>query len=764
MYVNNSYRRTIRLVGLATGLDTDQLINDLMSIERIPLYKLYQKKQLAEWKRDAYREITNLLRSLKDEYMDVLKPSSYMLSAQPYKKFTSSIVSSNGSTNNAVSVTAGTNAVVGSHTVVVKKMATAAKATGSTGATKSLVSAKAITNTNLSGKTIRITLDGVTKEIALDDYGSVENMAAGLQAQIDKAFGEGKIKVDVVTLDSKGGKGIQFSTVTSKVSRITLTSGTSNDGLSSLQFASGSTNRLNTSLTLGQLAKQFSSPLRFQWDTGVEGSFIKSTSDIDVEGVNWQGKKFKVTIDGVTKEITIDSELESKTIEGLAAKLNELIDNAFGDKIDVNVSEGKLVFEKSPSVNDIGYFTLSSGTDDPDTEESENALEFLKITSGQTASGYLKFSINSKEFTVKASQTLSGMMNTINNDSTANVTIKYDEANDNFIIVAKQLGAGENIKIKNIAGNFFTETSGISEGNYAGGQDAEVNIDGQYYIRSSNSITINGVTYTLLREAPDVTYNVTLNIDVDAVFNNIVKFVNKYNEVIDTINKKLSEEYDRNYQPLTDEQKEAMTESEIEKWEAKAKTGLLRSDSILQNIVTSMRRALYDAVEGVSISLTNIGITTGTYEQKGKLIIDETKLKEAIKKNPDEIMNLFSKQSTSYPSGYRTLTSAEKQVRYKEEGLAYRLFDIIEDNISTYRDRNGNKGILLQKAGMVGDSSEYSNLFYNEIKDYEKRIRELNERLIEKENAYYKKYAALETAMNKLNAQTNWLSNLLNGG
>mgnify|MGYP001180975763 FL=1 len=758
-----SYYSTIRLTGMATGLDTDSLVSALMSAERSPLNALYQKKQLAEWKRDAYREITSLLKSFKDEYMDVLKPSTYMLSSQPYKKFTSTIVGSKGTANNAVSVTAGSSAVAGSHSVVVKPMATAAKATGSTGGTRPLESTQAITDTNLSGKTIRITLDGVTKEIVLDNYDDVDDMVekenTGLQAQIDKAFGAGKIKVKAVTVDSNGGQGIQFCTATEKVSRITLSRGTSNDGLSSLQFASGSTNRLSTGLTLGQLASQFSSPLSFQWDNGAEGSFIKSTSDIDVEKVNWQGKKFKVTVDGVTKEITIDSNPDS--MDDLASKLNELIDNAFGDKIDVKTDGGKLVFEKSSSANDVGYFSLSAGTDNSETEENENALDFLNITTGQTASGYLKFSINSKEFTIKANQSLASMMSTINNDSTANVTIKYDEANDNFTIVSKQLGAGENIRIKNIAGNFFEGASGINAGGYSGGKDAEIEIDGQEYIRSSNSITIDGVTYTLLREASDEIYNVTLTVDVDTVFNNIVQFVNKYNEMIDTINKKLSEEYDRNYQPLTDDQKKAMTEDEIKKWEAKAKTGLLRNDSILQNIVLNMRRALYDSVEGVSISLTSIGISTGNYTQKGKLIIDETKLREAIQNNPDEVMNLFSKQSKSYSSNSRTLSTAERQVRYKEEGLAYRLYDIIEDNISTYRDRNGNKGLLLQKAGMIGDASEFSNVFYNEIKDYEDRIYELNQRLLKKENAYYTKFAALESALSKLNSQSSWLATQL---
>jgi flagellar hook-associated protein 2 len=143
----------------------------------------------------------------------------------------------------------------------------------------------------------------------------------------------------------------------------------------------------------------------------------------------------------------------------------------------------------------------------------------------------------------------------------------------------------------------------------------------------------------LLKENAD-TQTVSLTQDVDSVYDNISKFIAKYNEIIDTINNKLSEKYDRNYLPLTDEQKEAMNEDDIKKWEEKAKTGLLRNDSILQNIVYRMRSAVYDSVAGISTALSEIGITTDTYVTKGKLIIDETKLKEAIRNNPDNVMNL----------------------------------------------------------------------------------------------------------------------------
>ena len=296
--------------------------------------------------------------------------------------------------------------------------------------------------------------------------------------------------------------------------------------------------------------------------------------------------------------------------------------------------------------------------------------------------------------------------------------------------------------------------------NYTSGEDAQLILDGQNVTRSSNTFTSNGVTYTLLKESA-TEQTVSLKPDVDAVYNNIKSFIDKYNNVIETINNKLSEKYDRDYQPLTDEQKEAMSDDDIEKWEKKAKTGLLRNDDLLESIVYNMRTALFESVKGVTTTLSSIGINTKTYSDKGKLTIDETKLKEAISKDPDGVMNLFSKQSTSQSSYSRDLTSDQRKTRYQEEGLAQRLSDILEDNISTFRDINGNKGKLLQKAGITGDASEYSNTIYDQIKGYNTKIADLAVMLADKEDRYYEKYARLEELMSKMNSQSSWLSSQL---
>jgi len=655
----NLYSSKLRFSGLATGLDTDQIVSDLMKAERIPLSKLHQQKQLAEWKRDAYREITNLLRGFKDEYMNYLKPSSNMLSSASYKKFSVSVIdSATGAQSTAVSVSAGTDATAGMHTITVARMAKADKAVSGGGVTKALESVAEISAEDIAAinagnaKNIRISAGGVTRQVTLGtSYTDVQSIADDLQAKIDAAFGSGKITVSKVA--AGGGEGIRFDAAGANVGKITLYQGTTDGGLQYLHFSSGSSNRLNVSLSLAELADSFATPLTFGGEPGKE---------------------------------------------------------------------------------------------------------------------QLKFSINSKEFTFDSSQTLLSLMNTINADSDAKVRIAYDEAADKFTITAAQLGEGNNIVINSQTyGNFFSDSSESLNGAVKididnpiviahGGQegvDADVTINGQRFLRSGNIITLNGITYTLLRESA-TEQNVTLNADTDAIYSNILNFVNKYNEVIGKINEKLSEKYDRNYLPLTEEQKGAMKEDDIERWENKAKTGLLRNDRILEGIVRDMRKAMYETVD--TLRLSSIGITSDVYSARGKLVVDESKLKQAIQNDPDGVMALFSRQSASYPIYKRTLTSEEMAVRYSEEGLVHRLYDIIEENVSTLRNSAGKKGILLEKAGLTGDISEYTNSYYREISGYDAKIKETNNKLVRKEENYFKKFSELEKIISKMNMQSNWLA------
>ncbi|AEV70509.1 flagellar filament capping protein FliD [Acetivibrio clariflavus] len=620
----------IRITGTYSGLDTDKIIADLMKVERIKVDKVYKQKQLLEWKRDAYREISSLLMGFCDEYLNVLKTATNFRSPSAFAKF--NIQSSNSS---AVTATANADAANKTHTIQVISLASAAKITGSADIVADVKGSNVVSDFNLSGKKIAVTLDGVTKTLVLDDYSdedglSLEKLETDLEQKLADAFGTGKF--DVVTEDGK---------VEIKVLLKGSTFSLSGDGLEGLGFTDG---------------------------------------------------------DNTSNGLSLTSSLYS-------------IRNSFKNVLNIT---------------------------DPD----ENVT----------------FTINGKTIDVKksyAQATVKDIMNAINS-SDAGVKMTYDSLNKQFILESTTEGAASNITYTDSASGLL-ESLGIVGGTFTAGKDAEFTLDGvEGMKRSSNKFTIDGVTYTL-KEVSETPVTISVQADIDSVIENIKGFVNKYNELLDKINGKLSEKYDRNYLPLTEDEKDAMSEKEIEKWEEKAKTGLLAGDSILSRIVSSLRTALYEKIDGVSISLYDIGITTGSYTEKGRLKIDENKLRDALTNNFDEVVKLFTTESRyTYREGLDD--SAKRTERYKQSGLAHRLYDIIQDNVRTTRDSNGKKGILLEKAGYTNDASEYSNYLYTQIKNKETLINTLENKLLAKENEYYRKFSAMEKILSQMQSQLSYIS------
>ena len=372
----------------------------------------------------------------------------------------------------------------------------------------------------------------------------------------------------------------------------------------------------------------------------------------------------------------------------------------------------------------------------------------------ELADGKLSFEINDKTIELGANKTMKDFMNAIN-ASDANVKISYSEFLDKFTMTTKTTGVDAKINIEDDIGFF----SAIGFTNLAAeGKDAEFKLDGKESSRSSNIFTIDGVTYTLKGEG---TSKITLTQDTDAVFDKIKSFVDKYNELVDKITTKINEErpksggrYGSHYLPLTDEQKADMKDGEIEKWEENAKKGLLKSDTILDGILFDLRRAMGDITEGGT--LASIGISTGDWREGAKLFINEEKLKKAINDNPDKVMDIFSRQSNiSYSPD---ATAAQRKQRYEGNGVAERLFDILQDNIRTTRDKDGRKGVLLEKAGIVGDVTEFQSTLVDEINKKDTLIEEMMRKLFSKEESLYKKFAGLETALSRMSAQSAWMA------
>jgi len=203
-----------------------------------------------------------------------------------------------------------------------------------------------------------------------------------------------------------------------------------------------------------------------------------------------------------------------------------------------------------------------------------------------------------------------------------------------------------------------------------------------------------------------------------------------------------------------------MTDKEIETWTDKAKSGLLNNDSNLQNVYSQLRNALVDTIKdsegnSLDITLSSIGISSQSYSTKGQLTIDQSKLLSALRNDPESVIALLTQSSNVTYSHY--LTSARVSERYDESGILWRINDIVKTNLSTV----GNTGALVTMVGSPEKEYKGQTDYSKKIKTTKDKIDTLLDKLDKEENAYWKKYTALETAMSQLNSTSSYLSSML---
>ncbi|PYG89127.1 flagellar hook-associated protein 2 [Ruminiclostridium sufflavum DSM 19573] len=517
----------------------------------------------------------------------------------------------------------------------------------------------------------------------------------------------------------------------------------------------------------------------------IEGAAINLT---DLAGMSGADNSIFITVNGNANFISLPTDGSITSVSDLKTVLQQKINDTFGaDKINVelNSTSDGIKFSavrptdtfsintESPALSVLGLDSSSlSNKIDLDSNLTDMADSFnTALTTG--SGNAIAFAINGVNFSFDASNTsIQDIMDEVNANTKANVTMKYDITKNSFTIKSNSTGATDKVTVSDTTGSLMA-TLGISGSD--DGSDASVTLsDGTKIVRSTNSFTYDGITYNIKQDYTAGTDAVTgevkepieatITADITKTYDYIKGFVDKYNELIEKFNSKLNEDKYRNYTPLTDDQKAEMTDEQIEKWEEKAKSGLLKNDSILSGILSDLRNTLYDTVEGAGISLSSIGITTSSdYTKNGKLEINEDKLKDALANKSEQIKRLFTKSSDI--TYYSLLDSPSgKDQRYKESGIAQRFSDIIQDAIRTSTDKDGRKGTLLEKAGITGDRSEYTNLLFKEMLGFEEAIDEMNERLDSKEDALYAKFTAMESALSKLNEQQSNLASLLGTG
>ncbi|HBT79106.1 MAG TPA: flagellar hook protein [Selenomonas sp.] len=364
------------------------------------------------------------------------------------------------------------------------------------------------------------------------------------------------------------------------------------------------------------------------------------------------------------------------------------------------------------------------------------------------------------------------------NSAGLNLTASYDAANDSFALNQKDSGSEHAIRLalatddsgavvndygKTLLNNLKlgsvttsssggTATSTLSSAMTisadtdeisAVGSDAKVTIDGKEYTSSSNKISAANVTYTLMSTGSST---MTVSQDTDKAIENVKKFVEDYNKMMDSLNDKFNEKQYSDYGPLTKSQENSMTQDQIDKWNKKAKSGLLYHDTTLNKIRSAMREALYTPVESVDSSyntMMSLGIESST--DQGHLTLDEDKLKKALAADPDCVYQIFASKgetTTKLADGTTTTTTD-----YDKEGVVNRLYDSLNSQLKDLKSYAGT-------SSEADDGSSLGTL----LKNLQDQMTAFKTKMDAYEKALYSKYDDMESAIAKLSAQFNFVS------
>ncbi|MGE5543439.1 MAG: flagellar filament capping protein FliD [Bacillota bacterium] len=363
-----------------------------------------------------------------------------------------------------------------------------------------------------------------------------------------------------------------------------------------------------------------------------------------------------------------------------------------------------------------------------------------------TLQGNVNGEVKEQAFTFNtASQNIYDVVGTINNAGLG-IKASYDSNLERFFLMTSGTGEQAEIHVKADAEGFLTNSLklnvnvGEDEINAHRGTDAVIDFNDATGLKfSSNQFTVNGINLNLKAESGQ-TVKVSVSQDVDAILNKIKSFVEAYNSAIESITGKLNEERNRDYLPLTDEQKKELSDREIEKWEEKARSGMLKADQLLSSAYNQIRSVTMARVEDLSgkyTSLSAIGITTGGYLEMGKLHIDETRLREALTSDPEGVMNLFTKSSENS----------------RESGVAVKLYNAVNNAMSQLTAKAGSSAALYDNSTLGKDITRLSE----SISLAEERLTKLEER-------YYRQFTAMEQAISQMNQQSLWLTQMFSSG
>lgn len=349
--------------------------------------------------------------------------------------------------------------------------------------------------------------------------------------------------------------------------------------------------------------------------------------------------------------------------------------------------------------------------------------------------------VNGTEIVVDRTTTLDSLASAM---AKTGINASYDTNQGRFYLSSKNTGVENAFTVE--ADDATLAALGLDLADGEAGKidasDASLVYNGVEYTQATNSFNINGLTMDVSSVGGEQAFSV--DTDVDGIYDKVKSFVKEYNTLISEMNKLYDASSSRGYEPLTSDEKDAMTDEDIKNWEDKIKGSLLRRDSTISTLLTSMRTTLNKSVEVTNsdgttsrYALSSFGIVTSDYTEKGQLHIQgnaddsdfaslDDKLKAAISDNPEALM--------------KTLTTLGDEI-YKNFQSSMKRVVGVRSSLTFYNDLEMD----------------------DDIKSYKEDVTSLQEKLQDEQDKYYKQFSSMETALTKLQSQQTYISQLFGG-
>ena len=786
--------------GLASGIDRDALIEQMTARTTSKITSKKQAMTKLEWKRDAYRSISNKIIDLQDNYLSYsatksLKNSDFFAKNQvsvqgdpDYTKYISA--TGNADTASRVSVL-GVNRLATSATLSSGEKQTDSSITLG-GISASDFENKEVKTSNLSGTkltfgTYSITDKQFTTEATFTfptsyekklDNGKTETVTIDYTASSDKIVEQLNEALDSQGFLGKDGKsGIKF-TLNGDQIQISQTDSITDKGkscviretssaLKSLGFNSGKMNQdeINNGISLDEFNASSN-----------KSSFEAAAITKQPLSGYLKGKSISVSYGGQTKNIELIGDKEEiKDFKAFKDSLQNKLDKAFGSgKVTVGEdSKGSLTFTATDSSQ---ILQISA-----DSKELQNALGITSTQSNKISTGSslwenrdklglgkynTKEELNDalKNFTVNgakidnitADTTVDGLLTAINNNKDAGVTATYLGSANKFVLSSNEKGKGREISLgadpdkKDDAANLIF---GGDKKESHDGTDGEMSIlyNGvkTTITSSSNTFSIDGLdiratnTFNTCSATAEGGVSFTASADTEKVTETVKKFIEAYNAMIDEVRTQATTRPDSNYKPLTEDQKNEMNENSIKNWENKAKEGILYNSSALKDLDNATQGIFSSMMmNGVSYDdLEKIGISfSDDYTAGGKIVFDEEKFKTAMDSDPEKVSDLFT----------------------GTHGIVNTIDSTLSTYATRYASKNGNSyGVLIEEAGSEKLSLTLTNnSIYKELKDMQETITNLQSQLSTEQDRYISQFTQMERLINQMNSQSSYLSQL----